>query len=85
MDDLTANEEGTLLEKSTGMPGFVKTAKLSIGLTNFTRGAFNLQEIIMRNNRDVLEIGVNTGNLIGDWATIGEKGSELIIGDYDKY
>ena len=79
VDDITENDEGTFLERSTEMPIIIKTAKLGTGIYNFGRGAFNLQEIIMRNNKDVLEIGVNTVNFIGDLSTVGEAGSGLLI------
>jgi len=79
VDDVTSTNQGTLLERSTGSPEKVKMVKLALSTINFTRGAFNLQEIIMRNNRDVLEIGINTVNLVGDLSTVGDTGSGLLI------
>jgi hypothetical protein len=45
---------------------------------NFTRGAFNLQQVISDGAKG-LEIGVNTVNTVGDLSTVGDSGSDLLM------
>lgn len=82
IDDVTQNEEGTFLERSTSGSDIatkaLQIAKFGVSTTNFVRGAFNLKQVISDGAKG-LEIGINTVNMVSDLATVGDSGSGLLI------